>query len=69
MGLAQVDRTSWAEPGVFEVARNVYRIPLPLPQDGLRAVNAYALIDPAGRPTLIDSGWARPSCWSSRRSF
>ncbi len=38
---------------------DVYRIPLPLPGDGLRAVNVYALRD-AGGLVLIDSGWAVP---------
>jgi glyoxylase-like metal-dependent hydrolase (beta-lactamase superfamily II) len=35
----------------------VHRIPLPLPNDGLRAVNVYAIADGDGL-TLIDSGWA-----------
>jgi glyoxylase-like metal-dependent hydrolase (beta-lactamase superfamily II) len=35
----------------------VYRIPLPLPSDGLRAVNVYAIEAGAGL-VLIDSGWA-----------
>jgi len=35
----------------------VHRIPLPLPNDGLRAVNVYAIEDGAGL-VLIDSGWA-----------
>lgn len=47
----------WTAPGVFRSAPGVYRIPLPLPQDGLRAVNVYALAD-AGGWTLVDSGWA-----------
>ena len=47
----------WTEPGVFRSAPDVYRIPLPLPQDGLRAVNVYAVADADGW-TLIDSGWA-----------
>ncbi|ANY08448.1 MBL fold metallo-hydrolase [Pseudonocardia sp. HH130630-07] len=47
----------WTEPGVFRSAPGVYRIPLPLPQDGLRAVNVYAIAD-AGGWTLVDSGWA-----------
>lgn len=47
----------WTAPGVYRSAPGVYRIPLPLPQDGLRAVNVYALED-AGGWTLIDSGWA-----------
>jgi hypothetical protein len=32
----------WTEPGLFTVAPGVHRIPLPLPNDGLRAVNVYA---------------------------
>jgi len=39
------------------VAEGVHRIPLPLPNDGLRAVNVYAITDGSGL-TLIDSGWA-----------
>jgi glyoxylase-like metal-dependent hydrolase (beta-lactamase superfamily II) len=35
----------------------VHRIPLPLPNDGLRAVNVYAVEDGDGI-TLVDSGWA-----------
>jgi glyoxylase-like metal-dependent hydrolase (beta-lactamase superfamily II) len=40
----------------------VHRIPLPLPQDGLRAVNVYALTGPAsaGDLVLVDAGWAIP---------
>lgn len=47
----------WTTPGVYRCAPDVYRIPLPLPQDGLRAVNVYALADVDGW-TLVDSGWA-----------
>jgi glyoxylase-like metal-dependent hydrolase (beta-lactamase superfamily II) len=47
----------WTEPGVFEVAPGVYRIPLPLPNDGLHTVNVYAIDDGDGI-VLIDSGWA-----------
>ena len=31
----------WTREGVFQVGPGVYRIPLPLPHDGLRAVNVY----------------------------
>jgi glyoxylase-like metal-dependent hydrolase (beta-lactamase superfamily II) len=51
------DRHAWVEPGVFEVAPGVHRIPLPLPTDGLRAVNVYA-IEAADGLVLVDSGWA-----------
>lgn len=47
----------WTAPGVYEVVPGVHRIPLPLPNDGLRAVNVYAVTGPDG-PVLIDSGWA-----------
>jgi len=53
------DRHSWSEPAVEQVAPDVFRIPLPLPGDGLRAVNVYALSTPTG-VTLIDGGWALP---------
>lgn len=49
----------WTEPGVFEVAPGVHRIPLPLPNDGLRSVNVYAIMEMDGL-VLIDSGWALP---------
>ena len=43
----------------MEVASGVHRIPLPLPLDGLRAVNIYAIED-GGRIVLIDSGSPHP---------
>jgi glyoxylase-like metal-dependent hydrolase (beta-lactamase superfamily II) len=49
----------WTRPGVFRCAPDVYRIPLPLPMDGLRAVNVYAIRHDA-EITLIDAGWAIP---------
>lgn len=45
----------WAEPGPWEVAEGLYRLPLPMPTSGLRAVNVYAIL--ADRVTLIDAGW------------
>ncbi|RRO19918.1 MBL fold metallo-hydrolase [Saccharopolyspora rhizosphaerae] len=50
-------RYEWMEPGAFEVAPGVHRIPLPLPNDGLRAVNVYAIAD-GDSLTLVDGGWA-----------
>ena len=47
----------WFEPGIFEVAKGVYRIPLPMPNDGLTAVNVYAIDDGKGL-TMIDGGWS-----------
>lgn len=49
--------THWTEEGAWPVAPGIYRIPLPLPMDGLRSVNIYALQTDAGL-TLIDGGWA-----------
>jgi glyoxylase-like metal-dependent hydrolase (beta-lactamase superfamily II) len=49
----------WAEPGAWPVAEGIHRIPLPLPTDGLKAVNVYAVETPSGL-TLMDGGWAVP---------
>ena len=51
------DRHEWVEEGAHPVAPGVHRIPLPLPSDGLRAVNVYAIEADTGL-VLIDSGWA-----------
>jgi glyoxylase-like metal-dependent hydrolase (beta-lactamase superfamily II) len=47
----------WAEPLIEEVSPGVHRVPLPLPMDGLRAVNVYVLEDLDGL-LLVDGGWA-----------
>jgi len=47
----------WATPGAWPVADGIHRIPLPLPNDGLRAVNVY-VIETADGLTLVDGGWA-----------
>ena len=49
--------SDWTDPGAFEVSPGVFRIPLPLPHDGLRAVNVYAIVDGDG-VVMIDAGWA-----------
>lgn len=49
----------WTAPGCYPVAPGVHRIPLPMPQDGLRAVNVYAVEGPDG-VALIDAGWRVP---------
>jgi glyoxylase-like metal-dependent hydrolase (beta-lactamase superfamily II) len=54
---AKADAGHWADPGLFTVAPGVHRVPLPLPMDGLRAVNVYVLEEDDGL-VLIDSGWA-----------
>jgi glyoxylase-like metal-dependent hydrolase (beta-lactamase superfamily II) len=51
------DRLAWVEEGAYLVAPGVHRIPLPLPMDGLRAVNVYA-VEATDGLVLIDSGWA-----------
>jgi len=57
MGMPTTDaRHEWTLPGLFEVAPGVHRIPLPLPDDGLAAVNAYAVVDGEDL-VLIDPGW------------
>ena len=48
---------TWTDTGAFPVAPGVHRIPLPLPNDGLRAVNVYVLETPDGL-VLVDGGWA-----------
>ena len=48
---------TWSDPGADQVAPGVWRIPLPLPGDGLKAVNVYAVVDGDG-VTLVDGGWA-----------
>ncbi len=50
------DRHAWSRPEPEHVARDVLRVPLPLPSDALRAVNVYVLRD-GERLTLIDGGW------------
>ena len=47
----------WTAPGAWQVDDGVHRIPLPLPMDGLKAVNVYVLEGEHGL-TLIDGGWA-----------
>ena len=75
---ARTGTGEWTRPGVFEVASGVHRIPLPLPNDGLRAVNVYVVAADAG-PVLVDSprlatssprGWlsSGTSCRTSRAS-
>lgn len=50
----------WAEPGAHEVSDGVFRIPLSMPGDGLRAVNVYAMETGDGL-VLIDAGWRTPT--------
>lgn len=59
MNNAGSSRSAWAEPGVFEVRPGVFRVPLPLPNDGLRAINVYLIIT-GDKIICIDSGWYIP---------
>jgi glyoxylase-like metal-dependent hydrolase (beta-lactamase superfamily II) len=59
------DAPHWTEPGAHPVSDGIHRIPLPLPMDGLRAVNVYAIETEQGL-TLVDGGWAVES---SRRQL
>lgn len=52
-----VDRHAWERPGADQVAPGIWRIPLPLPGDSLKAVNVYAVLD-NDRLVMIDGGWA-----------
>ena len=54
--MTQSSTHDWTAPGPEEVAPGVHRIPLPLPMDGLKAVNVYAVLG-EDRHTLIDGGW------------
>lgn len=49
----------WADEGAWKVADGIFRIPLPLPMDALKAVNVYAIAGDDGF-TLVDGGWAIP---------
>ena len=50
----------WAEPGAHEVADGVFRIPLGMPGDGLRAVNVYA-VETGDGLAMVDAGWRTPT--------
>jgi glyoxylase-like metal-dependent hydrolase (beta-lactamase superfamily II) len=55
----------WHAPACHQVADGVHRIVLSMPNDGLRAVNVYAVELGAGRDlALIDGGWAVPSAFA-----
>ena len=56
--MATEDRYSWADPGLEEVADGVFRCPLPLPGDALRAVNSYLVRSDDGY-LVVDCGWDR----------
>ncbi|MDF1606219.1 MBL fold metallo-hydrolase [Nocardioides sp. YIM 152315] len=47
----------WSKEGAWRVTEGIHRIPLPLPMDGLKAVNVYAIETDEGL-TLVDGGWS-----------
>ena len=57
---------AWTEPGAHPVVAGVHRIPLPLPGDGLKAVNVYAIED-GDRIAVVDAGWHREESWEALR--
>ena len=60
--MIEADRHSWERPTLEEVAEGIWRTPLPLPGDALRAVNAYLVRD-GDRYLLVDCGWNRQESW------
>ena len=70
--LAKDDRNAWAKPGLEDLGGGLYRIPLPLPNDALTAVNVYAMTGEHG-VDLVDAGMASirhatgsPMRWAAR---
>jgi glyoxylase-like metal-dependent hydrolase (beta-lactamase superfamily II) len=47
----------WSKEGAWKVTEGIHRIPLPLPMDGLKAINVYVIETDDGL-TLIDGGWS-----------
>ncbi|MBY4212595.1 MBL fold metallo-hydrolase [Rhodococcus fascians] len=54
---------SWTDPGCYSVSDGVHRVPLQMPQDGLKAINVYVLETHDGL-ALIDGGWRRDTTHS-----
>ena len=54
----------WSDPEIETVLPGLYRVPLPLPGDALKAVNVYLIEDDDGY-TLVDSGWDTPTSWQA----
>lgn len=57
--MSDIDVRAWTRPEVEPLADGVWRIPLPLPIDGLTTVNCYLFAD-GDDLVLVDPGWATP---------
>jgi len=58
-----LDQQDWSKPGVYPVADDTYRIPLSMPNNGLRAVNVY-LISDGDSHALVDAGWSTDTSYA-----
>ncbi len=67
MTASQRATPAWTQGGPEEVAEGIFRIPLPLPGDALRAVNAY-LVAGEGGDLLVDTGWASDESYGALES-
>ncbi|MFB9315255.1 MBL fold metallo-hydrolase [Nocardioides plantarum] len=56
------EASDWSAAGCYPVAPGIHRIPLPMPNDGLRAVSVYA-VESADGLALVDGGWHVPEAW------
>jgi glyoxylase-like metal-dependent hydrolase (beta-lactamase superfamily II) len=65
--MSEEERHAWERPGAFLEAPGVWRLPLPLPGDSLKAVNVYAVED-GDRLVLIDGGWAMEAASTQLRT-
>lgn len=54
----------WSDPVVEAVTSGVHRLPVPMPDDGLKAVNVYA-VETGGTLALIDTGWGTEDAWTA----
>lgn len=57
----------WSAPGCYEAVPGVHRIPLAMPNDGLRAVSVYA-VETSDGVVLVDGGWHVPEAWQELRT-
>jgi glyoxylase-like metal-dependent hydrolase (beta-lactamase superfamily II) len=49
----------WTAEGAWPVSDGVWRVPLPLPLDALKAINVYG-VEASDGLVLVDGGWAIP---------